>query len=129
MTLRQTSEIPGPSHGVLQSSAHLKLNLPQCKIKPPVLNHKKSLCSAQSTPIPIPVHIPSQSRPQPESIQHSSPARFVNPEPSHSASGHLITDPSHRSPLHTHLLLNPNSTKHPNKSPQSASPQEAELKT
>ncbi|XP_026000887.1 DNA repair protein REV1 isoform X2 [Astatotilapia calliptera] len=127
MTLRQTSEIPGPSHGVLQSSTHLKLNLPQCKIKPPVLNHKKSLCSAQSTPIPV--HIPNQSRPQPESIQHSSPARFVNPEPSHSASGHLITDPSHRSPLHTHLLLNPNSTKHPHKSPQSASPQEAELKT
>lgn len=127
MTLRQTSEIPGPSHGVLQSSTHLKLNLPHCKIKPPVLNHKKSLCSAQSTPIPV--HIPSQSRPQPESIQHSSPARFVNPEPSHSASGHLITDPSHRSPLHTHLLLNPNSTKHPHKSLQSASPQEAELKT
>uniref|UniRef100_A0A669F9N8 DNA repair protein REV1 n=1 Tax=Oreochromis niloticus TaxID=8128 RepID=A0A669F9N8_ORENI len=79
MTLRQTSEIPGPSHGVLQSNAHLKLNLPQCKIQSSVLNHEKSSCSAQS----IPVHIPSQARPQPQSIQHSSTARFVNPEPSH----------------------------------------------
>ncbi|XP_030614720.1 DNA repair protein REV1 [Archocentrus centrarchus] len=124
MTLRQTSEIPGPSHGALQSNVHQKLNLPQRNIQPSVLNYEQSSCCAQSSP----VHIPSQARPQPQSIQHSSAARLVSPQPSLPASSHLIIDPRHRSPLHTHPLSNPNSTKQPHKSPHSASPQEVELK-
>uniref|UniRef100_A0A3Q0T1W1 DNA repair protein REV1 n=1 Tax=Amphilophus citrinellus TaxID=61819 RepID=A0A3Q0T1W1_AMPCI len=59
MTLRQTSEIPGPSHGALQSNVHQKLNLPQRNIQPSVLNYEQSSCCAQSSP----VHIPSQDAP------------------------------------------------------------------
>lgn len=122
MILRQTSEIAGPSHGTLQPNVHQKLHLPQRNIQLSVLNREPSSSSCQNKPIP------SHSRPQPQSIQRGSAACFVSPQPSHLVSSHLITDPRHRGPLHTHPLSNPSNTKHPHKSPQSASPQEAELK-
>uniref|UniRef100_A0A8C4HFH3 DNA repair protein REV1 n=1 Tax=Dicentrarchus labrax TaxID=13489 RepID=A0A8C4HFH3_DICLA len=42
MTLRQTSEIAGPSHGLLQPSVHQKLHLPQRSFQHSVLNHDHS---------------------------------------------------------------------------------------
>ncbi|TMS06938.1 DNA repair protein REV1, partial [Larimichthys crocea] len=94
-TLRQTSETAGPSHGPLQPSIH-----------PPqrsALNHEPPSPSFNSIP-PYPSHSrPSQGNVQPQSIQQSSAARFINPQSSH-------TDPRHRSPLHTYAPSNP----HPN---------------
>ncbi|XP_037645906.1 DNA repair protein REV1 isoform X2 [Sebastes umbrosus] len=106
VTLRQTSEIAGPSHQ--------KLHLPQRSIQHSVLNHEQSSSSCQSNSIPNPN--PSHNRLhqgniQPQSIQQSSAVCFINPQPSHLASTHLSTDPRHRNPLHTHLLSNPSPTK------------------
>uniref|UniRef100_A0A8C9Y2U5 DNA repair protein REV1 n=1 Tax=Sander lucioperca TaxID=283035 RepID=A0A8C9Y2U5_SANLU len=52
-TLRQTSEIAGPSHGLLQPSVHQKLHLPQGSIQHSVLNHEQST----SNSIPNPTHL------------------------------------------------------------------------
>uniref|UniRef100_A0A665WWD9 DNA repair protein REV1 n=1 Tax=Echeneis naucrates TaxID=173247 RepID=A0A665WWD9_ECHNA len=41
MTVRQTSEIAGPSHGPLQLSVHQKLHLPQCSVQLSVPNHEQ----------------------------------------------------------------------------------------
>ncbi|XP_008294605.1 DNA repair protein REV1 [Stegastes partitus] len=122
MTLRQTSEIAGPSHGPLQLNAHQKLHLPQRNIQTSVFNHEQSSFGCQNNSVPIPSHS------HPQSIQHGSTARSATPQPSHSASSHLITDPRHRNPSHSHPLSNQSHTKHPHKSPQSTHPQEAELK-
>lgn len=116
MTLRQTSEIPGPSHGLPQLSVHQKLHLPQRSIQHSVLNHEQSSFSCQNNSIPNPSHSRlHQGNIQPQSIQHSPTVRFMNPQPSHLASSHLNTDPRYRSPLHTY----PSPTKHPQKPPQS----------
>lgn len=122
MTLRQTSEIAGPSHGPLQLNAHQKLHLPQRNIQASVLNHEQSSSSCQNNSVPISSHS------HPQSIQHNSAARSATPQPSHSASSHLITDPRHRNASHTHPLSKQSHTKHPHKSPQSTHPQEVELK-
>ncbi|KAA8587973.1 hypothetical protein FQN60_001167 [Etheostoma spectabile] len=115
-TLRQTSEIAGPSHGLLQPSVHQKLHLPQGSIQHSVVNHEQST----SYSIPNPSHSGLyQGNVQPQSIQQSSAVCFINQQPSHLASTYLNTDPSHRSPLHTHLLSNPSPTKHPHKPQQS----------
>lgn len=114
LTLRQTSDIAGPS-------VHQKVHLPPRSIQP--WSHEQSATSCQNNSIPVPGH----SRPQ--SVQHSpAAARFVNPQTSHSATSHLITDPRHRSPLQPHPLSNPSYTKHPHKSSHPASPQEADFK-
>ncbi|XP_028447411.1 DNA repair protein REV1 isoform X2 [Perca flavescens] len=116
-TLRQTSEMAGPSHGLLQPSIHQKLHLPQGSIQHSVLNHDQST----SNSVPNPSHSGLyQGNIQPQSIQQSSAVCFINQQPSHLASTYLNTDPRHRSPLHTHLLSNPSPTKHPHKPQQSA---------
>ncbi|XP_070770929.1 DNA repair protein REV1 [Enoplosus armatus] len=121
MTLRQTSEIAGPSHGLLQPSVHQKLHLPQRSIQHSVLNHEQPSSSCQNNSTPNPSHSRLyQGNIQPQSIQHNSAAHFINPQPSHLASSHLNTDPRHRSPLHTFPLSNPSPTKHPHKPPQSS---------
>ncbi|XP_069563703.1 DNA repair protein REV1 [Brachyistius frenatus] len=121
LALRQTSEIAGPSRGPFQPNAHQKPHLPQRNMQLSVLNREQSSSSCQNSSIPSP------GRPQPQPIQHSSAARSVNPQPSHSASTYLITDTRHRSASHTHSLSDPILTKHPHKTPQSTS-QEVELK-
>uniref|UniRef100_A0A3P8SAE8 DNA repair protein REV1 n=1 Tax=Amphiprion percula TaxID=161767 RepID=A0A3P8SAE8_AMPPE len=117
MTLRQTSEIAGPSHRPLQLNARQKLHLPQRSIQASVLNHEQSSSGCQNNSVPVSSHS------LPQSVQHSS----TTTQPSHSASSHLITDPRHRNPPHTHPLSNPSHTKHPHKSPQSTHPQEVEF--
>lgn len=120
MTLRQTSEIAGPSHGLLQPSVHKKLHLPQRSIQNSALNNEQSSSSCQNNSIPNPSHSRlHQGNVQPQPIQQSSATRFINPQPSHLASSHLNTDPWHRSPLHTYPLSNPSPTKHPHNAPQS----------
>ncbi|XP_059198985.1 DNA repair protein REV1 [Centropristis striata] len=112
MTLRQTAEIAGTSHGVLQPSVHQKLHLPQRSIQ-----HQE-----QSSSIPNHSHSRiNQGSIQPQSIQQSSAARFSHPQPSHLVSTYLSTDPRHRSPLHSHLLSNPSPTKLPH-NPQQSTP-------
>ncbi|XP_035532458.1 DNA repair protein REV1 isoform X2 [Morone saxatilis] len=120
MTLRQTSEIAGPSHGLLQPSVQQPLHLPQRSFQHSVLNQEQSSSSCQYNSIPHPSHSQlHQGNIQPQSIQHGSAARFINPQPSRLASCHVNTDPRHRSPLHTYPLSNPSPTKHPHKPPQS----------
>lgn len=116
MTLRQTSEIAGPSQGLLQPSVHQKLHLPQHS----VLNHEQSSSSCQNNSTPQPSHSPLyQGNIQPQSIQQSSAALFTNPQPSRTASRHLNTDPKHRGHLHTYPPSKPSPTKHLHKPPQS----------
>lgn len=120
MTLHQTSEIPGPSHGLPQSSIYKKLHLPQRSVQHSALNHEQSSSNCQNNSIPNPSHSPLyQGNVQPQSIQHSSAARIMNPHQSHLAPSHLKTDPRHRGPSHTYLLSNPSPTKNPLKPPQS----------
>ncbi|XP_073329778.1 DNA repair protein REV1 isoform X2 [Pagrus major] len=106
MTLRQTSEIAGPS----QPSVHHKLHLPPRSLQHSVLNHEQSSSSTcQNNSVPPPGHSRlHQGNIQPQSIQHNSAARSINPQPSYS-------DPRHRDPLHTF----PYPTKHLHKPPQS----------
>ncbi|XP_010771173.1 DNA repair protein REV1 [Notothenia coriiceps] len=107
MISRQTPEMAGPSHQ--------KLHLPQRSMQRSVLNQE-----SQNNSLPPPNH--SRLYPdniQPQSVQPSSAARLINPQPSHLASTYLNTDPRHRSPSHTHLLSNPSPTKPPLKPPLS----------
>ncbi|KAG7220961.1 hypothetical protein INR49_010210 [Caranx melampygus] len=106
MTLRQTSEIAGPSHGPLQLSVHQKLHLPQRSVQ----HHEQSSSSFQANSNLNPsynqlYHI------QPQSIKHSPAVGYINPQPSHLVSGHLNMDPRHRSPLCIHPLSKPSPTK------------------
>ncbi|XP_040004413.1 DNA repair protein REV1 isoform X2 [Xiphias gladius] len=111
MTLRQTSEIAGPSHGPLQLSVHQKLQLPQRSVQHSVPTREQSSSSYQNNANLNPSHNQVyQGNIQPQSIQHSPAACFINPQPSHLASSHLNIDPRHRSPLHTHPLSNPSPT-------------------
>ncbi|XP_040913781.1 DNA repair protein REV1 [Toxotes jaculatrix] len=112
MTLRQTSEVAGPSHGPLQLSVHQKLNLPQRGVQHSVPNHEQSSSGDQNNTSHNPSHNQLyQDNIQPQFIQHSSAACFINPQPSLLPSSHLNVDTRHRSPLHTHPLSNPSSTK------------------
>ncbi|XP_034069694.1 LOW QUALITY PROTEIN: DNA repair protein REV1 [Gymnodraco acuticeps] len=107
MISRQTPEMAGPSHQ--------KLHLPQRSMQRSVLNQE-----SQNNSLPPPNH--SRLYPdniQPQSVQQSSAARLINPQPSHLASTYLNTDPRHISPSHTHLLSNPSPTKPPLKPPLS----------
>lgn len=120
MTMWQTSEIAGPSQGLLQPSVHQKLHLPQRSAQFSVLNHEQSSSSCQKKSIPHPSHSPLyQDNIQPQSVQQSSATRSTNPQPSHIASRHLNTDPKHRSHLHAYPLSNPSPAKHLHKPPQS----------
>ncbi|KAM9347265.1 DNA repair protein REV1 [Symphorus nematophorus] len=104
MTLRQTSEIAGPSHELLQPSVHQKLHLLQRSVQHSVPNHGQSSSSCQNNSTPHPSHSrPYQGNIQPQSIPQSSAAPFINPQLSHLASSHLNTDPRHK----THPLSNP----------------------
>ena len=107
MTLGQISEIAGPSNGPLQPSINQKLHLPQHSVQHSVPKHDHPSSSHQNEANTTPSHS------QPQSLQRSSAAFLMNPQPSHLASSHLNTDPSHRGPLHTHSMLNPSSTKPP----------------
>lgn len=106
MTLRQTSEIAGPS----QASVHHKLHLPPCSLQHSVLNHEQSSSSScQNNSVPPPrnsrLH---QGNIQPQSNQHNSAAHSVIPQP-------RFSDPRHGDPLHTF----PYPKKHLHKPPQS----------
>lgn len=119
MTLQQTSEVAGPSHGLLQPNVHQKLHLPRRSIQHSVLNDEPSSSTCLNNSIPH----PSRSRlyqgnMQPQSIQQSFAAPFITPQTSHLASSHHKTDTRHRSALHTYPLSNP-SLKLPHKLPQS----------
>ncbi|XP_051814390.1 DNA repair protein REV1 [Acanthochromis polyacanthus] len=114
MTLRQTSEIAGPS----QLNARQKLHLPQRSVQASVLGREPSSSGCQNNSVPVSSHS------VPQSVQHSS----ATTQPSLSASGQLITEPRHRNPPHTQPLSNPSLTKQPHRCPQSTPPQEAELK-
>ncbi|XP_056290913.1 DNA repair protein REV1 isoform X1 [Pseudoliparis swirei] len=108
-TLRQTSEIAGPSHGLLQPSVHQKLHLPQRSLQHSVVEYEESSSGCQNTSIPNASHSPLyHGNVQPQSIQHSSAVRFINPPPSDLPSTFLDADPRHRS-----LLSNPSPTKPP----------------
>uniref|UniRef100_A0A8C3AIP8 DNA repair protein REV1 n=1 Tax=Cyclopterus lumpus TaxID=8103 RepID=A0A8C3AIP8_CYCLU len=106
-TLRQTSEIAGPSHVLLQPSVHQKLHLPQRSLQHSGLEHEESSSGCQNTSIPnaSPLY---QGNVQPQPIQQSSAVRFINPQPSPLPSTFLDADPRHRS-----LLPNPSPTKPP----------------
>ncbi|XP_038576785.1 DNA repair protein REV1 isoform X2 [Micropterus salmoides] len=117
MTVRQTSEIAGPSHGLLQPSVHQQISLPQRSIQHSVLNHEQSSCQNNSVPNPSHSQL-YQGNIQHQSAQHSSVA-LCYPQPSHLASNHLNTDPRHRIPLPTYPLSKPSPTKHPHKPPKS----------
>ncbi|XP_075962249.1 DNA repair protein REV1 isoform X2 [Anarhichas minor] len=109
VTLRQTSEIAGPSHGLLLPSVHQKLHLPQRGIQHSVPNHEESSSSRLNNSIPNASHSHLyQGNIQPQSIQQSAAVRFINPQPSHLPSAFLNADPRHRS-----LLSNPSPTKPP----------------
>uniref|UniRef100_A0AAQ5YZA6 DNA repair protein REV1 n=1 Tax=Amphiprion ocellaris TaxID=80972 RepID=A0AAQ5YZA6_AMPOC len=58
MTLRQTSEIAGPSHRPLQLNARQKLHLPQRSIQASVLNHEQSSSGCQNNSVPVSSHTP-----------------------------------------------------------------------
>nr|XP_046259861.1 DNA repair protein REV1 isoform X2 [Scatophagus argus] len=117
MTLRQTSEIAGPSHGHPQPSVREKVHVPQRSIQNSVLNHEQSLSSRKNNSIPHPNHSPlHQGNIQPQSIQQGPAACIINPQPSYLGSTHLHTDGS---PLHTYPLSNCSPDKHPHKPPQS----------
>ncbi|XP_072252813.1 DNA repair protein REV1 [Leuresthes tenuis] len=124
MTLRQTSEVAGPSRGPLQQDVHQKLHLPWHNTELCVPHNGLSSPSCQNNSIPILNHRGAH----PRSTQHSSEVHSVNPQPAHSTSSQLITDSRHRSPLHTHPLCNPCHTKHPRNSLPSPHLQEEELK-
>ncbi|XP_030283596.1 DNA repair protein REV1 isoform X2 [Sparus aurata] len=106
MTLRQTSEIAGPS----QASVHYKLHLPPCSLQPSVLNHEQSSSSScQNNSVPPPRNCRlHQGNIQPQSNQHNSAAHSVIPQP-------RFSDPRHGDPLHTF----PYPKKHLHKPPQS----------
>ncbi|AWP13347.1 putative DNA repair protein REV1 [Scophthalmus maximus] len=115
MTLRpQASEIAGPSHGPLQPSVHQKLHLPQRSAQHSVPSHEQSSSRFQNDANPSPSHSKHyQDNVKPHSIQRSAAACIINSQPSHLASSCLNIEPRHRSPLHTHPLSNPSSTKPP----------------
>ncbi|XP_076603356.1 DNA repair protein REV1 isoform X2 [Chaetodon auriga] len=120
MALQQTSEIAGPSHGLLQPSLHHRLHLPQHSIQHSVLNHVQSSSSRQNNSVPHSSHSRlHQGNIQPQPVPQSSTAHLINPRPSRLASSHLNTDPRHGNPLHTYPLSNPSPTKHAHKPPQS----------
>ncbi|XP_018557791.2 LOW QUALITY PROTEIN: DNA repair protein REV1 [Lates calcarifer] len=108
MTLRQTSEIAGPSRGSLQLTVHQELHLPQRSVQHSVPNHEhESSSSSQNITNPKPSHHQLyQGNIQPQSIQHSPAACFVSPQPSH-----LNINPRHKSPSRTHSLSNPSPSK------------------
>uniref|UniRef100_UPI0037E7D015 DNA repair protein REV1 isoform X2 n=1 Tax=Semicossyphus pulcher TaxID=241346 RepID=UPI0037E7D015 len=116
-TPRQTSEIPGPS----RQPTHQKLHhLPQRSIQLSPLNNNSS-SSCQNNSLPDPSHSRLyHGNNQPQSIQQSSAAHSINPQPSHLASTHLSTDPRHRSSLHTYPLSNTSPTLHLNRPPQTS---------
>uniref|UniRef100_A0A665WWJ2 DNA repair protein REV1 n=1 Tax=Echeneis naucrates TaxID=173247 RepID=A0A665WWJ2_ECHNA len=77
MTVRQTSEIAGPSHGPLQLSVHQKLHLPQCSVQLSVPNHEQSSSSYQNSTNPKSSHNQLyQGNVQPQYIQHNSSTCF-----------------------------------------------------
>ncbi|XP_026151740.1 DNA repair protein REV1 isoform X1 [Mastacembelus armatus] len=109
----QTSETAGPSRGPLQASVHQKINLPLCNVQHSLPNDEQSSSSYQNNANPNPSHNKIyQGNTQPQPIQHGCAARFSN-QPSHLASSNLNMAPKHRSPLHTHIVIDPNSTKPP----------------
>ncbi|XP_067371782.1 DNA repair protein REV1 isoform X2 [Channa argus] len=114
MTLRQTSEIAGPSHGMLQMNVHQNLHLPQYNAQCSVASYDQSSnCQYRANANP--------SNSQPQSIQHRSAAHFSN-QPSHLESSHLNNVHRQRSPLHTHPVCNPRPTKPPQSTIQTPHP-------
>lgn len=111
MNLRQTFEIPGPSHGVLQPTVHQKLHLPQRSTQHSILNQEQSSSSCQKTSIRNQLY---QGNSHLQSIQQSPVARFINPPPSQLTSTHPSPGQNHlSSSSHTHLLSNSSSMKPP----------------
>nr|XP_033470509.1 DNA repair protein REV1 isoform X1 [Epinephelus lanceolatus] len=107
VTLRQTSEMAGPSHGPLQLSVHQKLHLPQHS----TLKHEQPSSSCQNNSTPNPSHSRlNKDNIQPQTIQQNSATRLINLQPSHSASTYLN---AHTQP--THLMSNSTPTKHPHR--------------
>ncbi|XP_042350432.1 DNA repair protein REV1 isoform X2 [Plectropomus leopardus] len=106
MTLRQMSEMAGPSHNLLQPNVHQKLHLPQLSVQHSVLKQEQSSSSCQNNSTPKPSHSRlNQDNIQPQSIQQNSAAQFINPRPSHMASTYLNAHAQH-------LLSNPSPKKH-----------------
>ncbi|KAM7380325.1 hypothetical protein PAMP_003632 [Pampus punctatissimus] len=109
MNLRQTLEIPGPSHELLQPSIHQKLHLPQRSIQHSVLNQERSSSSCQINSVHDQLY---QGNTHLQSIQQSPVARFIKPLQSQLTStqaGHLNIS------LQNHLLSSPSPMKHPHK--------------
>ncbi|XP_029386055.1 DNA repair protein REV1 [Echeneis naucrates] len=99
MTVRQTSEIAGPSHGPLQLSVHQKLHLPQCSVQLSVPNHEQSSSSYQNSTNPKSSHNQLyQGNVQPQYIQHNSSTCFVKPQPQPNPS---LSKPSSTKPSET----------------------------
>uniref|UniRef100_A0AAQ5ZKK5 DNA repair protein REV1 n=1 Tax=Amphiprion ocellaris TaxID=80972 RepID=A0AAQ5ZKK5_AMPOC len=69
MTLRQTSEIAGPSHRPLQLNARQKLHLPQRSIQASVLNHEQSSSGCQNNSFP---HSPPKQSDQSPDLEEQS---------------------------------------------------------
>ncbi|XP_071333938.1 DNA repair protein REV1 [Trachinotus anak] len=114
MTLRQTSETAGPSHGPLQLSVHQKLHLPQRSVQHSVPYHGQSSSSYQNKSNPNSSHNQLyQGNVQPQSIKHSPGASFIIPQPRNIAFSHINIDPRHRSPSRTHPQSKPSPTKPP----------------
>lgn len=114
MTVRQTPEMAGPSQATLQPSVRQKRSAQH-----PVVNLERSASSCQNNSIPQPSHCPLYpGNIQPQSLQPSAAARFTNPQPGHTVSGHLSSDPKHRGHLHSYPLPKPSPTKHLHKPPQ-----------
>nr|XP_020504038.1 DNA repair protein REV1 [Labrus bergylta] len=105
MTPRQNSEIPGPS----RQPSHQKLHLPPRGVQHAALNNEQS-SSCKNNPTPDPSNI------QPQSVQKSSAARSLNPEPSPLAHSHLSVDPRDKSSLYTY----PSATAHPQRPSQTS---------
>ncbi|KAM8856556.1 DNA repair protein REV1 isoform 2-T2 [Spinachia spinachia] len=100
-SLRQTSDVAGPSHGPLQLSVRQRLNLPQRSVRPSVPNRKESTSSWQNNSIPNSSHSPlHQGNDQPQSVQQSAAVGFSKPRPSRTPSAFLNAGPRHRS-LHS----------------------------
>ncbi|CAJ1079672.1 DNA repair protein REV1 isoform X2 [Xyrichtys novacula] len=97
VTLRQNSEIPGPSRQL----SHQKLQPAQRSIQHSAINNEQS-SSCQSNSISnsgnIRLH---QGNIQPQPVPQSSTTRSFNPKPSHLAPTHLSADPKHKSSLYT----------------------------
>uniref|UniRef100_A0AAQ5XFU3 DNA repair protein REV1 n=1 Tax=Amphiprion ocellaris TaxID=80972 RepID=A0AAQ5XFU3_AMPOC len=92
MTLRQTSEIAGPSHRPLQLNARQKLHLPQRSIQASVLNHEQSSSGCQNNSVPVSSHS------LPQSVQHTSESHLLPKQPQTPNQLDKISNKTHPSP-------------------------------